>query len=195
MIYTVSVTLPPPDEREIRRYAGCPTGADDVLRDCIGELCDKLTYRVCYAEFDARQADGVLDLGFAKTESKDLEKVLAGCDRVLLFASTVGLAPDRLIKKYSRLSPTKTLFMQAIGSERVEALCDAFCAAKSAEYGADGYWLTPRFSAGYGDLPLSLQHDIFAALDVTRNLGIILNDSLLMMPSKSVTAIAGIRRK
>ena len=56
--------------------------------------------------------------------SADLARYLGGCRRVVLFAATVGVAPDRLIQRYSRVSPSKALVMQAVGAERVEALCD-----------------------------------------------------------------------
>ena len=52
--------------------------------------------------------------------------------------------------------------------------------------------LRPRFSPGYGDLPLELQKDVFRVLDCPRKIGLSLNESLLMSPSKSVTAIIGI---
>ena len=80
------------------------------------------------------------------------------------------------------------MFFQAIGAERIESLCDAFCAEREAE----GLRLRPRFSPGYGDLPLELQRDLFRGLDCSRKIGLTLNESLLMSPSKSVTAIAGI---
>ena len=57
-----------------------------------------------------------------------------------------------------------------------------------------GLPLSARFSAGYGDVPLELQRDIFALLDCPRRIGLTLNESLLMSPSKSVTAIVGISR-
>lgn len=191
-VMTVSVQVPAPDEKEIRRYCACPNGLDEVLSSCLSEL-DGLTYNVGYRVFPVKQTDTGLDLGFAATGSRDLQKALTGCDRVLLFAATVGLLPDRLIAKYSRLSPAKALFVQAIGTERVEALCDAFCKEQKGYYTAEGAVLCPRFSPGYGDLPLSLQKEVFAALDCERQLGLTLNESLLMTPSKSVTALAGIK--
>ena len=57
---------------------------------------------------------------------------------------------------------------------------------------AEGKFLKPRFSPGYGDLPLEMQRDIFRVLDCSRKIGLTLNESLLMSPSKSVTAIVGI---
>ena len=82
--------------------------------------------------------------------------------------------------------------LQAIGAERIEALCNAFSLEMKNEYAKSGRSLRPRFSAGYGDLPLELQREIFNALGCERRIGLTLNDSLIMSPSKSVTAIIGI---
>ena len=89
-------------------------------------------------------------------------------------------------------APASALLCQAIGAERIEALCDAFTDWLEAEVSPRGLFLRPRFSPGYGDLPLTLQREILRALDSPRTLGITLNRSLLMSPSKSVTAIIGL---
>ncbi|MBR5296236.1 MAG: Vitamin B12 dependent methionine synthase activation subunit, partial [Clostridia bacterium] len=99
----------------------------------------------------------------------------------------IGIGLDRLIAKYSRISPSKAILFQGIGSERVEALCDTFCNTfkeKSKTF--------PRFSPGYGDLSLEVQKDVFSLLNCSKNTGIFLNDNLLMTPTKSVTAFMGI---
>ena len=62
-------------------------------------------------------------------------------------------------------------------------------ARKEAE--EEGYFLRPRFSPGYGDFPLEFQRNIGDLLQMAKNIGITLTDSLLMMPSKSVTAVIG----
>ena len=79
--------------------------------------------------------------------------------------------------------------LQAIGAERLESFCDIFCRDISCEYNEK---LRPRVSPGYGDIPLSMQKEIFSALDCSRKIGLSLNASLLMTPTKSVTAIVGI---
>ena len=78
--------------------------------------------------------------------------------------------------------------LQAIGAERIESLCNVF----ENELIRQGHELGTRFSPGYGDLPLELQKDIFAALDCPKQIGVSLNDSMLMSPSKSVSAIIGL---
>ena len=50
----------------------------------------------------------------------------------------------------------------------------------------------PRRSPGYGTMPLELSREILAKLDATRRIGVALTDSLLLVPSKSVTAICEI---
>ena len=53
----------------------------------------------------------------------------------------------------------------------------------------------PRFSPGYGDFPLECQGMLLEALEAGKRIGIKLTDSLLMMPSKSVSAVMGASRK
>jgi hypothetical protein len=118
--------------------------------------------------------------------SRTLAKHLSGCQKAVVFGAAVGVGLDRLIAKSGMLSPAKGLLLQAIGTERIEALCDAFCA------GLEGGKM--RFSPGYGDLKLNAQQEIFALLDCPKHIGLTLNDSLIMSPSKSVTAIVGITK-
>lgn len=187
-------SYPSPDfcEKEILRYAGCKVSDDATLtlmRSCIEEAKSVLCYDVCYRILPVSAKDGVCDFGCFSLSSENLAKNLSRSTRVILFAATVGIGIDRLINKYGRLSPSRALMMQAIGAERIEALCDAFCKDISAEL---TLCLAPRFSPGYGDLPLLVQKDIFSVIDASRQIGVCLTDSLLMSPSKSVTAFAGI---
>ena len=94
---------------------------------------------------------------------------------------------------FGKISPAKALIFQAIGAERIEALCEAFARDIHDRCGKIGAATGPRFSPGYGDLPLDIQKNIFAALDCPRKIGLSLNESLLMSPTKSVTAIIGIK--
>lgn len=196
-ICVVTCDTPPWNRREILRYAGVGdrnAGFDEGLERCIAEIEDQLIYRVCYREFPIVMDQGSVDLGFLKTDSRDLAKNLCGCERILLFAATVGLAPDRMVSRYASLSPTKALWMQAIGAERIESLCECFAAAVREQKREEGLLTRPRFSPGYGDFSIEAQRDIFAVLDCQRKLGLALNESLLMSPTKSVTAIIGLTR-
>ena len=145
---------------------------------------------LCWLEVPLTVSEDEVDLGCARFTSRKLADTLRGCDRAVVFAATVGLELDRLIARYGRISPSKGLMMQALGAERIEALCDAFCAWLAQEYAP--LTLRQRFSPGYGDLPLTAQRAMFDALQCHRRIGLYLNESLLMSPTKSVTAIVGI---
>lgn len=187
-----SYVEPPFCKNEILRYAGCGAADDEILSlldECINEVHDKLTYNVCYRVFDVSVKSGNCDFGVFKFNSEKLAVNLKNCEKAVVFAATVGVGIDRLIARYSRISLTKAYILQAIGTERIEALCDEFCADLATEFDMS---LKPRFSPGYGDFSLDAQRDIFAVLDCERRIGLTLNDSMLMTPSKSVTAIIGV---
>ena len=60
------------------------------------------------------------------------------------------------------------------------------------QFGQDGYFVTGRFSPGYGDLPIDLQRDLLALCDAPRRIGLSATPSNLLTPGKSVTALLGI---
>lgn len=192
IIFTRKYSAPEINEKELWRYAGFngvpASDSSELLLLChevIKDLSDSLSYKVCFREFD------VLPL---QSESKDIKRLLCDCEKVIIFAATIGLSVDRYIAKFGRISPTKALLCQAFGTERIESLCDAFCDDIKSDVSKNDHTITPRFSPGYGDLELSLQNQIFNLLDCHRQLGMSLNSSLLMSPSKSVTAIFGIKK-
>ena len=196
-VRTAVYGVPAVSHREILRYAGVGVADSDMdaqLRACEACLSGVLSYRVAYAEFSLSRTDAGLDLGFALTHSRDLSRALLGCERILLFGATVGVGLDRLLSRYAALSPARALILDAMGTAHVEALCDTFCAEMAQRYAQEGCVLRSRFSPGYGDLPLALQKEVFSALDLSRRIGITLNESLLMTPAKSVTAIVGIAK-
>ena len=198
IVYILSLNTPPINRSEVLRYAGASSENAEIsalLDECIADIEDKLSYKVCYREFPIHACEGEVELGFCRVKSKALCKNLSGCDRIILFAATVGVEIDRLIARAAATSAAKATMLQALGSERVEALCDAFNDMIKNEATSRGYSAHPRVSAGYGDIPLELQRDIFAVLDCTRKIGVSLGESLWMSPSKSVTAIIGLQEK
>lgn len=186
-VYVKSYDEPPFDIKEIMRYAGIGELTPDMeilLGECIKEVRGKLKYKVCYEELPLSFCDEYVDIGTIRTASKDIRKNLQNCSKAIIFAATVGIELDRIIARNLPLSPAKALCFQAIGAERIETLCDMFCKDVSGHIS--------RFSPGYGDFPIEMQKDIFTLLDPSRRIGLTLNTSLLMSPSKSVTAIIGL---
>lgn len=183
--------------REILRYMKCKEISPEIealIDASLRECSDKFTYKIVYREFSISIKEDNVDLGFLQVDSRDLAKILNNCDSVILFAATIGLEIDRTILKYSHLSPALALCIQAIGAERIESLCDRFSLDLQGKFALQHRSLTPRFSPGYGDLPIEIQRDIFTALSCEKNIGLTLNRSFLMSPTKSVTAIIGIKK-
>ena len=187
----------PFDRKEILRYAMLPSFAPPPeelpLEECLAAARGAAHCRAVWRRYPLTREEHGLDLGFARTESEGLGKHLAGCSEILLFACTAGAEMDRRIARAKLGSPAKGLLMHAIGAQQVEGACDRLC-GRLAELFPDRV-LTDRYSPGYGDLPLSLQRDVFDALECERIIGVTLTDSLLMQPSKSVTAIIGMKER
>ncbi|MBE7021447.1 MAG: Vitamin B12 dependent methionine synthase activation subunit [Ruminococcaceae bacterium] len=186
-IFIKTFELCEPDKKEILRYMGAKEQSREVL-SVINEALlltrGRLSPRVCYMILPYLENG---DFSCFKLSSKKLEENLKGCRQVILFAATVGSELDRLTVKYGKISPLTALALQAIGAERIEALCDAFVYEMKKQYN-----LRPRFSPGYGDLALESQQTLFDILRPQTKIGLTLNSSLVMSPSKSVTAIIGI---
>ena len=129
-----------------------------------------------------------LDLSFEKVKSASLSKVLRDCDQAIVFAVTLGNQVDRLISKYELTNKAAAFVVDAIASALTESLADHV----NEQLRADND-LTNRFSPGYADLSLNIQAPLLNRLDSQRTVGISLNEKLLMIPRKSITAIVGIK--
>ena len=187
------------NQTEVFRYAGykLSSGEPDpqlmaIYEQVVSEAMPVLEAKVCFRRVPLEWEGGMPMLPFS-SESRLLAECLKGSDEVVIFAATIGMGIDRLIARNQRLSPTKALFFQALGAERIEAVCNHFCRELRQEAAESGKITSPRYSPGYGDLPLEKQTELFRLLDCSRQIGLSLNESLLMTPSKSVTAIFGIR--
>ena len=185
-----STEAPRVDLGEVFRFAGMPpTICAEELHRVMREIEKLAEYKVCYATFPLDVEGDRCRIEGLEIESAQLAKNLKNCHTVLLFAATVGVGVDRFLQRLQHLSPASALLAQAAGAERAESLCNAFCAWYKEELGVR---LRPRFSPGYGDLSLDVQRKIFALLSPEKQIGLTLNESLLMSPSKSVTAFVGI---
>lgn len=123
-------------------------------------------------------------------QGKAIKRLLSGCDEAFFLLATAGFSLDRLILAHQEISPSYALAVDAAASANVEYLCERVCA----DLAESGFALTPRFSPGYGDLPLSVSKDMIQKFNAKKRIGLYTNQAMLLQPSKSVTAIIGIRR-
>ncbi|MCR5370782.1 MAG: Vitamin B12 dependent methionine synthase activation subunit [Clostridium sp.] len=205
------------NRREIYRYLGIkanekPDAATEKLaEECIAELSEKCRPRSFARWFPCAVTEAaapgsverprvteaaapIIDFSCFQVKSRDLAKNLRGCGQVILFAATIGEGADFLTRKYSRTNVAKAVVMQAAAAAMVEAFCDEENKKLREQAEEQGWFLRPRFSPGYGDFSLEHQRDFARVLEMQKTVGITLSESLLMLPSKSVTAVIGAGR-
>lgn len=185
------------DRQEIYRYLGYgrqqPDGAVAAMaEEAVAMLMEQTSPKSLWRAYPLKLGDeGLVDGGCFQTRSRNLSKNLADCSQVIVLAATLGTGADHLIQRYSRLEMSRALVLQAASAAMIEAYCNEICRDLKVSWEEQGWYLRPRFSPGYGDFSLECQTALLEALEAGKRIGIKLTDSLLMMPSKSVTAVIG----
>lgn len=192
------------DRGEVLRYLGY---AGQPLSPELDARVDQMVARClavarpsgCARVFDVAgrdERDGVpvvrLDGCALELEGSSIARHLDGAVAVGVLAVTTGLALDAELRRLSLTDRVGEVLLDAAGSALVERAADEAEADLARDATARGLAAGPRFSPGYGDLPLATQPTLLATLDAQRRLGITLSDSLLMTPVKSVTAVVGL---
>lgn len=191
-----------PDYSELFRYAGFARQKLGEVTDeqmttlaqaAVADISEAMNCRSVYAKFPLELLEGDR-IGFADKllSSHHLMLNLHDCHSVYLFAATLGPAVDKCIQKESRINPAKAVMMQAAGAMFIEKYCDLFIQFLGQQEAEQGNSLRPRYSPGFGDVPLTVQKTFFELLECQKNLALTLNDSLIMSPEKSVTAFVGV---
>ena len=125
-------------------------------------------------------------------ESKALAIRLSGCRDVYLACGTIGAGYDAFHRRMSARSGADALIVQAIGAAAIENVMDSIEDDIRSEL-SPGETLVTRYSPGYADFPLSEQRTLLGMLDAPRRVGVSLTDGFLMVPSKSVSAVIGVK--
>ena len=168
---------------------------DGALAERIAALIDEAS-AICrpariwrrFALADNAVVSGGVRLDMGGTLGRHIE----GCKSVFLSCGTIGAGFDAFQRRIAVTSAADALIVQAIGAALIEKTMDAMEDEIRAEL-ADDETLLSRYSPGYGDFPLAAQRTILALLDTPRRIGVSLTDTLLMVPSKSVSAVIGVR--
>ena len=190
----------PWNRNEVLRYLGyrgqeIPGNVEALIEECQQELERAAQAKSTWKEYPLKIRGHVLDMWCLQVKSMGLERNLKDCQKVLLFGATLGSGVDLLLRRYGRLQMSIAVVVQAASAAMLETYCDWRNEALKREYREKGWYMRPRFSPGYGDFPLECQKRVTAALELDRRIGVTLTGSLLMAPSKSVTAVMGLSKK
>lgn len=130
--------------------------------------------------------------GFSITSAK-VFNWMAGSTGLYLLVITIGPALDGEVARLSSSGDmTRAFLLNAYGAEAAEALMEELNRALAREAARNGFALSKRYSPGYGDWPITAQKDLLGLLQAEK-IGIRLTENCLMIPEKSVSAIAGAR--
>ena len=171
-------------EEEILHFLGYgENNPDEQTRSVLKEMKQlvlrysepRVVYRV-FGLHDAQPVDsGVQFIG------SDIQRLLKESHACIFMAATLGSRIDKEMKKLQVQDMMKAVLFDSCASAAIEAVCDNLQKE-----------LQKSYSCGYGDLPITLQASFLQALDAQRRIGLHVNESSLLVPMKSVTAIIGI---
>lgn len=192
-----------PNFKEVARYLGyrrtTPPDAEvsalmqKAASEMLAAMKPQAVFEIFPVTFGQLSQTLAPEVSFADVtlHSRDLGRNLAGCSKVALLAATIGPQVDALIRRHSSLDPVYASILQATGAMFIEELVDLVNEEIKKIAAAEGLKTKPRYSPGFGDVPLQVQKDFFRLLPCTR-IGLTLMDTLIMAPEKSVTAFVGI---
>lgn len=176
---------------EALRYAGVKGKADEntlkLYNKAFELLKENVKPKAVYKYAQVEYTDDGVIIDTIEVKSTGLKKFLKNSKGCAILAATVGIEADRLINRYSCVEPSLALMIDSIAAATVEALCNKLC---SNEFKVEEQC---RFSPGYSDFPINHQKCIVRELSTELNIGVTLTNSMLLSPSKSVTAIVPIK--
>ncbi|HHU60482.1 MAG TPA: methionine synthase [Natronincola sp.] len=184
---------------EVLRYLGYKDQQIDEITEgqlvnALKEIKEIKQTKITYKFMDLVQEND--EVGFVqsnfKLPGKDIKEHLKNSKSALLMAVTLGHEVDKRIRYYEKVDLTKALILDACATATIEGDCDDLCEDLEAELAKENRKLTFRYSPGYGDLPISVQGAFLATLDASKNIGLTATSTNILIPRKSVTAIAGV---
>nr|WP_122012751.1 vitamin B12 dependent-methionine synthase activation domain-containing protein [Maliibacterium massiliense] len=188
--------------REALRYLGMAGAAPDAvaplrIEEAFAHLARVVRPKCVQVRLRVAPAGDAVALpdACAAFHSADLARHLAGCDKAVLFAATLGMGVEQALAQLRGRDIARALVMDACATARIEQYCDQIAYSIARAAAEKGRYATPRFSVGYGDWPLAEQADVLRLTDATRRAGIYLTAGGLMLPQKSATAIIGLAQE
>lgn len=194
------MTLEHINKTEAMRYMGLGTAIpdkqiSDIINKCEDQLLRAIHPTYTFALFDITPSHNgieVKDTPLVLT-GNSIKTHLEGCTKVVLLAATLGIEADKIIKRFQVSDLTSALAADSLASAAIEQVCNA--AEEEIREKVSPLNMTWRFSPGYGDFPLELQKVFLSILNTQKRIGLTITDSLIMLPSKSVTALIGLSEK
>jgi len=187
------------DLSEVFRYLGYSNGCsnvgttiDHLVEEAYAEVRKYSQPRGIYRDF---RLEILPESGFFLPEvniyfkSGDLSNLWKDAEKITVIAATLGCGLDELVSDLLVSGQyTKAVIADAIGSAAAESAIEQVNQILKHRGAQEGRVPTPRFSPGYGDLPLEFQKEIISVLEANE-IGIRITEGYMLEPRKSVTAM------
>ncbi len=168
------------------------------LRDWLRQAQSICRSRACIATLPIREwrSDQVLLADDTALNSQQLARFLQSSQLIWLVCVTLGNELPALSRQaLADGDGAAALIVDAAGSECVEAALNSLQQYCRREFLRQGLYLDQRrFSAGYGDWPVTDQQHFFRWFPLAE-MGLRLTPAGAIEPEKTITAIAGLRRQ
>lgn len=182
------ITLSNLDRSEALRYLGAKAMSPDNMTNELMDRAEEDILKVCRPAYTFTEIEKTSPI----LGGEDIQKVLKSCQKAVVIAATLGMYIDKLMRKIQITDMAQAVVFDALASVAIEQFMDKIELELKERY--KGYYFTNRFSPGYGDYPLEKQRDIVRLLQTEKKIGLNLTNSLMLNPSKSVTAIIGLSK-
>lgn len=170
----------------VRYLGGAGLKLDDrmtaLLDECESELLKTAAPKYLYKTLELPNPEIIA--------GEDIKAHLSGCGKAVVMCATLGAGTDRLIRQAQITDMARAVVLDSLASAAIEQVCSEIDKIVASEN--PGLFQTFRYSPGYGDYPLELQRVFLRLLDAPRKIGLSVNESFLLIPTKSVTAISGL---
>ncbi|MGN0316678.1 MAG: vitamin B12 dependent-methionine synthase activation domain-containing protein [Lachnospira sp.] len=188
------------NKAEALRYMGVRSQKPDYKLDEIMDRCEEDIFNYAKPRYVYRVFDFKIEKNFVSFDQTNLilpgnsiTEHLRGCDKAVAMAVTISGDIDKMLRIYQFSDMTKAVVADSLASVAVEQVCDKVETIIREEY--NQYYQTFRFGIGYGDLPISCQRDFLNVLNAPKLIGLNVNESFMLTPTKSVTAVIGLSKE
>ena len=161
----------------------------ELLLVCESQLREVINACFVYRVFDYRN-ETLIDSGFV-LEGETIKEHLDGYNKCACLCATLGGEVDALIRKKQVTSMAEAMMIDKMASFLIEKVCDL--AEDIIMKNFDGCDKTFRYGLGYGDFPIEKQKDFLDMLEASKQVGVYVNEASMLMPTKSVTCLIGIK--
>ena len=177
-------------ETELSARLGIPAGQSlSQSESSHSEIKRTMTPMYAYRRVRVERSGDIVILDDIKVCSSALARVLKGCTEAIILLCTLGAGVDRLLTR------------KAMGSVYEEHLADSYASAYAdalGDYAIDkitaGEAHTALFGVGYADFNIEYQRQILGYDGLGISLGVSLTESCLMLPTKSICAVVGVKK-